>query len=339
MCRAIRWSHGYLGHRGLSLASHWVLRRPPDPVESGVSMKGVPGSACGRCTTGGRFDFAAATIWTGHKSCFCMPRFVIDANIADSLELATWLAKSPGNTALITTAFAIEAYRRRKIEGIKKSYGVLSRYPRQLRVVKNLDELCRLHVRSKGMSGRMLDDSGTKDLLNLCRGLGTRSQSAIESGLAPLIRQADEQVRKLEHNSHGLGSEIAAHLSQLSTGDLLMLRKGEPYTSALIRDLLDQVVGTTALVMPSVPGCYAPKDRFELIRSFPCRLVLCGALAMRERARRGDVAVANPSHLRNDLLDAQYVAVALYFDGLLTNDMAMRALHLEARAIVALLQS
>lgn len=267
-----------------------------------------------------------------------MNRLVIDANVAGSAQLNTWLAKSQTNIALITSAFAIEAYRRRKIEGIQRSYGVLARYPRQLRVVRTQDALCRLNVRSKGLAARMLDESGTKDLLHLCRGLNVLQQSAIESGLAPLIRQADEQIEKLERDSHGLGPEIADYFNRLSTNDLLALRRGDPYTPGLIRNLFEQVMHTTTSIARTIPGCYVPKDRFELIRSFPCRLVLCGALALRKRARKGDIAVANPSHLKNDLIDAQYIAVALYFDGLLTNDNGMREIYLEAKGIVALLQ-
>jgi hypothetical protein len=184
----------------------------------------------------------------------------------------------------------------------------------------------------------MLDESGTKDLLQLCRGLTVLQPSAIESGLAPLIRQADEQIEKLERDSHGLGPEIAANFNRLSTNDMLALRRGDPYTPGLIRNLFEQVMQTTTLVAQAIPGCYMPKDRFELIRSFPCRLVLGGALALRARARRGDIATTNPARLRNDLLDAQYTATALFFDGLLTNDIVMREIYLEAKAIVAILQ-
>jgi hypothetical protein len=56
-----------------------------------------------------------------------MPRFVIDAYVADSAQLNTWLEKSQTNIALITSAFAIEAYRRQKIEGVQRSYGILAR--------------------------------------------------------------------------------------------------------------------------------------------------------------------------------------------------------------------
>lgn len=266
-----------------------------------------------------------------------MPRFVIDANMAGSPQLASWLAKNPTNIALISTAFAIEAYRRRQMDGIRQSYSILARHPKQLRVVKNQEELCRLHTRSKGMASRMLDKAGSKDLLHLCRGLNVRSESAIESALAPLIHQADEQLERLQQDTDGLGAEMAAQIDRLQPSDLRALRTGAPYTSELIRDLLEQVISTTAVIMTTIPGCHAPSNPADLIWCFPCRLVLCGALALRARARKGNIAATKPDRLRNDLVDAQHIAIGLYFDGLLTNDRGMQEVYEEAKIITSLL--
>lgn len=266
-----------------------------------------------------------------------MPRYVIDANFSESLKLESWLGKNPSNIALITTTFSIETYRRRKATGIKRSYGILSRFPKQLKVIRNQEELCRLHVKTKGMTARMMDEEGTADLLDLCRKVEARTDAEIAAAFAPLIRQADEQVEKLQRDSVGLGAEMASQLDQLHERDLYALRTGAPYTSELIRDLLEQVVNTTVAIMQTIPGCYAPNAPADLIRCFPCRLVLCGALALRARARRGDIAKVNPDRIRNDLLDAQYIAIASYFDGLLTEDKGMREVYEEAKVIISLL--
>lgn len=268
-----------------------------------------------------------------------MQRYVIDANCADSPAFDRWISKSQTNIALITTTFAIETYRRKLPNGIRKSYEILARYPTQLRVVKSPEKLSCLHIKPKGQTARMFDDEGTRDLQKLCSQTVRRSDIEIERAFSHLVQQADGELAKLSNDMQGIGQELANDLDELDAKSLHAFRTGKPYNDALIRHLLSRVIGTTTEIYRTIPGCFIPERAEDLIYCFPCRLVLCGALALRARARHGNIASVKTERLRNDLLDAQYVATALYFDGLLTNDEGMRGVYQEAKVIVNLLSN
>ncbi|WP_342616959.1 hypothetical protein [Rhodoferax sp. GW822-FHT02A01] len=268
-----------------------------------------------------------------------MKRFVIDASYSSNPKLDHWLSQSQSNIALVTTNFAIETYRRKQIRGIREAYATFGRHPKQLRVIRNQEFLCRLHTKAKGMTSRMIDDSGTADLVDLCQKMNRYSDADLERAFADHFAQADEQVAKLRNDSEGLGKEMAERLGALPAVDLYSLRTGKPYTDELIKDLLQQVISTAVDIMQAIPDCYIPSTADELINCYYVRSTLSAALALRRRSMSSDLSKVNHDKLRNDLLDSDYIATATYFDGLWSNDEAMLGVHREVKQILAHISS
>jgi hypothetical protein len=77
-----------------------------------------------------------------------------------------------------------------------------------------------------------------------------------------------------------------------------------------------------------------PKDISTLCRTYLFRYALAAFLLVSHWIGQGGASGAKPHKLRNDHVDATYVAYATLFDGLLTEDRKMRELYEEARYLL-----
>src|SRR5436190_23583261 len=100
-----------------------------------------------------------------------MPKKVIDVSALRSAALEDFVAASPTNMAVITDYASMESFKGDPAINIRRSLAILSRFAKQVVVLKSTAEICALRPRVSGLHSRFLDRRQTKGFPKYCRAL------------------------------------------------------------------------------------------------------------------------------------------------------------------------
>ena len=221
-----------------------------------------------------------------------------------------------------------------------RSFEQLARRPRQVLLLHNTGTLSALPPRARGAARRMMDHAGTRYFPKFLRELrAIETDADVQKAAEHRMAAANVQFDQLQREVAGMGLALETLAARLrSRDDMRAMRRGDDYSPRAIDLMLAQIaeLAATAIKGRGAPGL--PATRQELAHSYVFRVSVCTYLSFVQRieARTGTVGgfMNEPQKARNDMVDAQYAAVGLYFDGLRTHDRRAAAMYQTARVMM-----
>jgi hypothetical protein len=251
------------------------------------------------------------------------------------MALREYLRKSPRNFAVLTDYAAMEAYKTNSLDELRRSYAILSEFPKQVLILKGTQTLCGLSARGVGLQRRLIDEDQTRGFGDFCKTLRERTDLQLRDQFDDLVQSATWQMDRMLADAKTTGDAIALMQKSYTESELRVLRRNEPYTSAMIKKMMVHVTELARKLLVNHPKARSLLKGTEDIRNvFIFRVALCGySLTLRWIAVGGAEGVG-AAKLRNDMVDINFAACATYFDGLLSADQKLLSIYYEARVLL-----
>ena len=260
-------------------------------------------------------------------------REVIDSNFLQSDELKTYLAESTDNYVVMTDYVAMEAYKGDTLPWFYDLMELLSRYPKQVLVLKEMREVCGLYGPAAASQDSLIDETKTRDFLEFCQHLAAAKQGdpSLQRQLLENGKAATAHIGGMLRDMATLANGIDLMTKDCSPAELKILRRRDrPLPQRLgeliqnpqmLRKQIQDVTALAAALSQDDPSATSWLKLPEARDRFIFRFAICGYVSILMRIRDGGAGKITPEKLRNnDVIDVNIVAFATYFDGLLTAD-------------------
>lgn len=248
-----------------------------------------------------------------------------------------YLATSKTNFAVLTDYAAMEAYKGDTLVTIYESMAILSEYPEQVIILKTTGVVCGLNGRGSGLQRRLIDESQTNEFSVYCQRLAAAraGNTGFQRQLLENGKAATKQLERMEADVHDLPDVFDDIAKSHTDEELGILRLGEPYTTPMIKRLMENVLRIAVQLFDNHPNVRVWPDRKVVPNLFIFRASLCAYLLALDWISVGGAKDVKAARLRNDLVDVNFAAYATYFDGLLSSDNKVQRLHFLARVLLA----
>jgi hypothetical protein len=243
--------------------------------------------------------------------------------------------------AVLTDYAAMEAYKGDTLVSIYNSMSILSEFPKQVVVLKNTLVVCGLSGRGSGLQQRLIDTGQTKDFGAYCRNLARAKSgdSRLQGQLLALSRDATQHLEeRMLADAYALPTAIEHIAGTYTPAELIALRTVAPYSAQMIRKAIASVLHIALDMFQNHPRVRSLPERDEMPNTFIFRAALCAyllALDWISVAGAQGAKSASPKTIRNDMVDVNFAAYGTFFDGLLSGDVKVQRIHLEARVFLA----
>jgi len=262
-------------------------------------------------------------------------RKVIDSNYLRDPALADYLGRSPRHIAVLTEFVLLEAHKKDPLITVPKSIAILAQFPDQVEVIRPSRRLARFPGRSAGLQRRLIDQEQSRAFAELCRQMRrTRDDPATQEAIRRTAEIASTHIDGLVAAAPTIIALFQGHVARFTPAELVALRTRQSRSPDMQRKLLDIVVETTkdvAATTSAIPPACRPAE----IANLPVfRYCLCMMLLFIRWIEVGRQTKTANNRIANDVIDANIAAYATYFDGVLSTDGKLRALHREARQVL-----
>ena len=266
-------------------------------------------------------------------------RKVVDSNHLQSDRLHKYLSKTTKNCVVLTDYAAMEAYKGDTLASIYRSMEILSRYPKQVIVLKGTQTVCGLRGRRAGLQRRLIDGRQTqgfgkycRDLLAAERGDVSRQKAILDHGHA-----ATAHMERILADVADLPDALRGVADIFTDAEIRILRKGSDLTDEIVDKFVQNVLHLAAVLFSDHPGVTNLPDATELPNTFIFRCALCVQLLVFNWTSVGGPHGVKPKKMRNDIVDINFAAYASFFDGLLTEDKKLKNIYHEASHLLPML--
>ena len=140
---------------------------------------------------------------------------VVDSNFLQCENLNEYLGASFSNFSVLNDYAAVEAYKAQTLDMLYRSMQILSRYPKQVVVLKPIPILCGLYGRRAGLQRRLIDQRQTTRFAKFCAQLAEaqRGKRSVEIPLFDHARGARLEMERLLPDA----DEFRAGIEKLAT--------------------------------------------------------------------------------------------------------------------------
>jgi hypothetical protein len=261
---------------------------------------------------------------------------VLDSNMLQDPALRDYLAKSRKNKVVVTDYLMIEALKGDTLEKIFGLMKILSEYPKQVVVLKSMRSVSALKGRRCGMTRRMIERAQTKGFKSWCEGLakaeaGDRNlrNELVENG-----KEASEHIELIIANQKTYAAVIEEEAKAYTRAELDVLRTDRPYTPKMVDKIAERIVALTVRFFENHPDKITPPTAAELPYAYMFRLAACAYLQALRRIRDGGAGSITAEKVANDIIDATFVVLATYFQGLLSQDAKANELYQNVKHVL-----
>lgn len=263
-------------------------------------------------------------------------RKIVDSNFLRNPALGEFLGRSRGNIAVLTEFVLLEAHKRNPLVTVSKSIEILARFPTQVEILRPSRNLAGFSGRSAGLQRRLIDQRQSRAFPAFCRQVRAAANGDANASRDILQTAAIAQahIDSLIEAAPTIIDHFEHHVRRFTADELTALRTRQPRSWELQRRLFDIVfesAGDVARASNSLPSRFRPE---EIVNLPVFRYCLCMALLLIRWVENGRQKSASESRIANDVIDANIAAYATYFDGALSGDELLGALHCEARHIL-----
>lgn len=264
-------------------------------------------------------------------------RKIVDTNYLNNPELEAYLSSNRHNYAVLCDYAGIEAYRSRSpIAGICSSMTILSRYPKQVLVLKTTAAILKLKPKKAGFQRRMIEGEQTKDFSKFCLHIRTAQSGnlSIENQILAHAKAAVAFADKVVEDFTSLRSSILDLAQKFSSSELSALRSNKKWPPSLCKKFDQQFIGLIAHAYEA-DGQPVPELTLEELRyTFIFRYILCCYLLVLRWIASG-YPPQKPEKLRNHMFDCTFAAYATVFDGFLSDDVEAITTYQAAAAFLS----
>jgi len=265
-------------------------------------------------------------------------KLVVDTNYLRAPELTLFLAETDQNFAVITDYAAMEAFKTESIPTLIKSFEIVSQYPRQVLVLKSTTAVCGLHSRKSGLQRRLVDHKQTvafpafyAQLKMAAAGHSGYTEQLLESG-----RVASQHMNLLIDDAVGMTDTFLEMSERFSREERRIIRTGAIYTPAIVQKFVHASLELAKELMDIHPRVVRYPRPEELMNHFLARMAVCMMLLILHWVGDGGQLKIKPEKIRNDFVDVNFAAYALYFDGILSKDQKLSSIAAQARHILSI---
>lgn len=263
-------------------------------------------------------------------------RKVVDSNCLRSPRLAAYLRRSSENVAVLTEFVILEAHKESPLVTVPASFEILSRFPGQVAVLRTSQNLLGFRGRSSGLQKRLIDRRASANFQNFCRTVrsATAGDVASQSEILRTSNIASRHISSLVDAASSVIATFQDHARRFTQAELRIIRLREPYpdeTQLKLIDIMFESATDIARATNAVPAGINPA---EIVNLPVFRYSLAMAVLLTRWIAAGRQESASPAKIANDVIDANIVAYATYFDGILSGDKKLLSLHAETRYVL-----
>jgi hypothetical protein len=254
---------------------------------------------------------------------------VVDVGALRGADLEAYLSKSKKNFVVITEFTTMEMFVGNPQKNLRESLSVISKFLGQVILLKGHAEISKLSGRSKGLQKRMEDEGKTRAFVKYCQALfrGETAHPNLADDIAGKGDVANEWKSRITQKTESVRTGIATLKGRISPDDLKSVRAGKLASRAFTDQLVEDIMGLTALYYRDTVRLNPMPDSEEALFTFIFRYALCAYALSLKWVIQGGHANAKNETLRNDYIDMTYAAYATLFDGLITKDSKLRELY------------
>lgn len=259
-------------------------------------------------------------------------RKVIDSNALQSEELLLFLEQDKENIAVITEYIAIESY---KSNNPPASFHILSKYPKQVKILKRTIDLCSTNIRGDKNQDQLIDEQQTKTFDLFCQKLDqfNRDKSKLRRATEKHKLNAEDLIRKIEVDADKLTEGAIESFKLYSDDELKQIRK-QCFSTNLYEKIFRHVLNIASELFSSHPNTNQLPEYNVLQYSYLFRSAVCVFAYTLNKIATGDKAKAKASKTRNDIIDLNFITCALYFDGIITADKRLIVTYEKAKNLL-----
>jgi hypothetical protein len=264
-------------------------------------------------------------------------KFVIDSNALRSADLERFLSESDRNMAVLTDYVAMEAYKARRIETLVESFSIVSRFPRQVIVLRSSAVIARMSARPAGLERRLVDQAQTRGFGRYVKQLekAAAGNATLQQELRKMGDEASDHMELLLRNVPDMKRSFLELSTEFSEAEIAAIRNQASYPVTLVQRLMRLVGDMLALMIDAQPTLKVPPN-ITIRNLFLCRVALCFALLIGHWIYEGRQMGTRNDRVRNDHVDMFIAAYSTYFDGVLSSDQKLTTIAAQARYIMDL---
>lgn len=255
-------------------------------------------------------------------------RVVIDSNRIQTDELAQFLTRSPSNKAVITDWLMIEAYKGDTLSSIFRSLDVVSRFPKQVLVLKNTG-MCMKTAIGSPMARRLIWNEHTEnfpqfvlEVQSAQQGNVIMTETLIERG-----KLANDRMEVLLSATDGFLKQNQTMQADFSQDDIDAIRGRRAGSSKLVARIMYLALSLGNELADSLAVRKLDIEDKNLSKRFLFRFCLASLCSFLEWVRTGSQNSIKPEKIRNDYVDAIFSAYGSYFNGIMTGDNKLKLIH------------
>ena len=266
-------------------------------------------------------------------------RKVVDSNYLESDRLLKYLSKTNRNCVVLTDYAAMEAYKGNTFASIYRSMRILSQFPKQVIVLRGTQTVCGLRGRSAGLQRRLIDKRQTREFGKFCKDLldAERGDVSVRRVILDHGHEATEHMDRILADVANLPEVFRKIADIFSDTEVKIIRKGSDLTNEIIDKFVQNTLILAALFFRDHPRVTNLPNVSEFPNTFIFRYALCAQILVFNWISVGSPRRIRPEKMRNDMVDINFSAYALFFDGLLTEDKKLKNIYHEASRLLPLL--
>lgn len=239
--------------------------------------------------------------------------------------------------AVLTDFVGMEAYKADSLSTLYNSMEVLAVFPHQVQILKGTAKVCAMSGRAAGLQRRLIDEDQTSGFPDFVKHLelARLGNKHLEKQLLENAEFARAHLNvQMLGDAEALGATFDTLAMAYSKEERAILRRGDPYTPAMIRRLMETLLELSVQSFQNAPGGIRMPIREELPNTFIFRVSLCAYLLALRGGANGGLTNSAPVKIRNHMVDMILAAYATFFDGLLSADTMLNDIHTEARMML-----
>lgn len=252
------------------------------------------------------------------KNAFDIPKSDFSTEVP---ELVRWFNGGKHRIAVITDYALQESISGDSIENMKNSLYLIKGFPEQLACTKTTMEVGSLNLKDIQLDC-IFDHEQTRDLQKLC-------MSYSRCGDFPLNVKA--ALRRQSNTVHAHLNKIAKdpietheslrHIWQcISKYDIAAINEFMEPSDSTKKFLIDSLYAFSNSVQQAIAKCDLSALNIDIHSSLSFKFALASIAQRMDLLRSGPPQQLSPSKVRNNIIDANYVAYGLIFKNFMTND-------------------
>jgi hypothetical protein len=234
------------------------------------------------------------------------------------------------NFVVLTDYAGMESHKGDALLNLRRSMEIVSKYPRQVVVLKNWYQISRITQRGeKHIRELIIDFDSTNMFHEFCRHLYELDETKPSRALADIERkqlEANKFFTEKSSYAQMVIDSIGMYKGAFPPDQLKQIRLGRYFEN---RELLKRMMAHIVMLASNMmrKNGYVIKKAQHARSNYIFRWALAGYLLAIKWLAEGGYEQLPVGKMQNDIVDMTYVAYGTYFDGLLSNDNKVNEIY------------